>query len=428
MRYTPINPDFFIKNRKKLQQQLLPNSLVVFHANDVMPTNTDGTMPFIQNSDLFYLSGIDQEETILLLYPDALKKEWQEILFIKETDELLAIWEGNKYSKAEAEAMSGIATIHFIGEFYKIFKLLMGLTDYVYLNTNEYPSAACMVETRDQRFIQWAQKQYPLHAYKRIAPFMQKLRAIKEETEINLIQAACNITEAGFRSILPIIRPQVMEYEIEAQLAYEFLRRGSSGFAYNPIIASGSDSCILHYIKNNKPCPAGGLLLIDVGAVYGNYSADMTRVVPISGKFTARQKQVYHAVLRIVQVAESILKPGVSFTDYKNEVTVQVEKELLALKLIDRTDIKNQTKAQPAYRKYFMHGVSHHLGLSTHDLGDSYGMILSNMVLTIEPGIYIKAEGIGIRLENNVVIREHGVENLMKNIPIEPEAIETLMQ
>ncbi|MBX9890540.1 MAG: aminopeptidase P N-terminal domain-containing protein [Amoebophilaceae bacterium] len=428
MRHTSITPDLFIKNRKKLQQQLLPNSLVVFNANDMMPRNTDGTMPFVQNSDLFYLTGIDQEETILLLYPDALKQEWQEILFIKATDELLATWEGNKYSKAEAEAMSGIATIHFIGEFHKIFQLLMGLTEYVYLNTNEYPRAECIVESRDQRFIQWAQKQYPLHGYKRVAPLMQKLRAIKEETEINLIQQACNITEAGFRSILPIIRPQVMEYEIEAQLAYEFIRRGSNGFAYNPILASGSDSCILHYIKNNKPCPAGGLLLIDVGAAYGNYGADMTRVVPISGKFTPRQKQVYHAVLRIVQLAESILMPGISFTDYKNAVAVQVEKELLALKLIDRTDIKNQTKSQPAYRKYFMHGVSHHLGLSTHDLGDSYGMILSNMVLTVEPGIYIKAEGIGIRLENNVVIREHGVENLMKNIPIDPEEIETLMQ
>lgn len=427
MRYRNIDKGLFIKNRKKFVTHLHPNSLVVLHANDIMPKNTDGTMPFVQNSDLFYFSGIGQEETILVCYTDAIKKEWKEILFIKETDSLLAVWEGNKYSKEQASAISGIATVHWTNQFESIFSTLMGLAEHIYLNTNEHPRAACTVETRDRRFINWCKNRYPLHRYERIAPIMQQLRGIKEKEEIALIQEACNITEAGFRSILPTIRPGLMEYEVEAMLSYEFLRRGSRGFAYMPIIASGSDSCILHYSSNDKSCAPGGLLLLDIGAEYANYSADLTRVVPIDGRFTTRQKEVYNSVLRVLKYAQEILRPGISFVDYNSAIVSIVENELRALNLIDTTDIKNQTQGAPAYRKYFMHGISHHLGLSTHDLGDVHGIVLKNMVLTVEPGIYIKGEGIGIRLENNIVITKDGVQNLMQHIPIEAEEIEELM-
>jgi len=428
MRYEPIHPDFFIRNRKKISDHLLPNSLVIFHANDLLPKNTDGVFLFVQNSDLFYLSGIDQEETILILYPDAMKNEWKEILFIKSSDALSIIWNGKSCTQEEAQTMSGINHVHFIDQFYKILHTLMGVVDCVYLNSNEHPRADCTVQTRDRRFITWMQEVYPLHTYKRIAPIMQKLRGVKEEEEIALIQQACNITEAGFRSVLGACHAPILEYEVEALFAYAFIRQGSKGFAYDPIIASGADSCTLHYIKNNKPCLNGELLLLDVGAEYANYSADMTRVLPIGGRFNPRQKEVYNAVLRILHCAQNFLMPGISFIDYYNEVIGWVEKELLALKLIDRTDIKNQTKQQPAYKKYFMHGISHHLGLSTHDLGDTHGVILPNMVLTVEPGIYIREEGLGVRLENNIVIKNHGIENLMANIPIEVEEIETLMQ
>lgn len=365
MRYRTIDQNLFIQNRKKLVTHLHANSLVVLHANDLMPKNTDGTMTFVQNSDLFYLSGIDQEETILLLYPDAPKEEWKEILFIKKTDAQLSIWEGNKYTKEEATAISGIATVHWTSGFKQIFHILVGLAHQIYLNTNEHPRANGPIATRDRRFISWCKEQYPLHQYARIAPIMQQLRGIKEEIEIALIQEACYITEAGFRSIVPMVHPGVMEYEIEALLSYEFLRRGSRGFAYAPIVASGANSCILHYINNDQPCPAGGLLLIDVGAEYANYSADLTRVIPIDGKFTTRQRKVYNAVLRILKAAQEILHPGLSFSDYHKAVGEWIEGELIALNLIDATDIKNQTKAAPAYRKYFMHGISHHLGLSS---------------------------------------------------------------
>lgn len=345
----------------------------------------------------------------------------------KKKDAQLAIWEGNKYTKEEATAISGIATVHWTSGFKQIFHILMGLAHQIYLNTNEHPRANGPTATRDRRFISWCKEQYPLHQYARIAPIMQQLRGIKEEIEIALIQEACYITEAGFRSILPMVHPGVMEYEIEALLSYEFLRRGSRGFAYAPIVASGTNSCILHYINNNQPCSAGGLLLIDVGAEYANYSADLTRVIPIDGTFTTRQRQVYNAVLRILKAAQEILHSGLSCSDYHKAVGEWVEGELVALNLIHATDIKKQSKAAPAYKKYFIHGISHHLGLSTHDLGDTHGVILPNMVLTIEPGIYIKEENIGIRLENNVVVRADGVQNLTENIPIEAEAIEALM-
>ncbi|TDG95669.1 aminopeptidase P family protein [Cardinium endosymbiont of Culicoides punctatus] len=427
MRYKTIDKHLFIKNRQKLLTHMRPNSLVVLHANDILPKNTDSTMPFVQNSDLFYCSGIDQEETILLLYPDAIRQEWKEILFIKETGAMLAIWEGNKYSKQEARDISGIENVCWTSQFESTFNVLMGLVEYVYLNTNEHIRAACTVETRDRRFIHWCKQRYPLHCYGRIAPIMQQLRGIKEKGEIALIQEACNITEAGFRAILPHIRPGLMEYEIEGLLSYAFLSRGSRGFAYAPIIASGANSCILHYTNNDQPCQSGGVLLLDIGAEYANYSADLTRVVPIDGRFTTRQREVYNSVLRILKTTQEILRPGLSFADYHKEVIAMVEHELCTLNLIDRTDIKNQTQEVPAYKRYFMHGISHHLGLSTHDLGDTYDMVLPQMVFTVEPGIYIREEGIGIRLENNIAITHDGIQNLMQHIPIEAEEIEELM-
>lgn len=427
MRYSNIDPNLFIENRNKIVTHLKPNSLVVLHANDLMPTNEDGTMRFVQNSNLFYFSGIDQEETILLLYPDALKQEWKTLLFIKETNSTLAIWEGHKYTQEEASSISGIPTVYWTSNFKQIFHTLMGIADHIYLNTNEHPRAHYSVLSRDRRFIDWCKAHYPLHQYERIAPIMKKLRGIKAAQEIELIQRASAITEAGFRAILPKVGPRLMEYEIEALLVYEFIRKGSKGFAYDPIVASGANSCILHYTKNNKQCLSGDLLLLDVGAEYAHYSADVTRVIPINGKFTARQSQVYNAVLRILKAAQALLRPGRSFADYNKAIGELVENELINLKLLDNQTIKEAPKTAPAYKKYFMHGVSHHLGLSTHDLGDTYDIILPNMVLTVEPGIYIQKENIGIRLENNVVVSTHGVQNLTEDIPIEIEEIEGLM-
>ncbi|MDD9139417.1 MAG: aminopeptidase P N-terminal domain-containing protein [Candidatus Cardinium sp.] len=428
MRYRNIDPQLFITNRKKLISYLHPNSLVVLQANDSMPKNTDATMPFVQHSDLFYLSGIDQEETILLLYPDAIKSEWKEILFIKETNEMVEIWEGKKYTKEAARDRSGIEIIHWISAFEPLLHTLMGLAEQLYLSSNEHPRANCPVESRNGRFIRWVKEHYPLHRYERIAPIMQKLRSIKEPIELSLLQEACRITEAGFRSVLSIIQPGLMEYEAEALLAYEFIRRGSRGFAFEPIIASGANSCILHYHQNNQPCPAEGLLLLDIGAEYANYSADVTRVVPITGVFTARQRQVYASVLHILKTAQALITAGLSFLDYHKEIIAWVEHELLALRLIDRTDLKTQTQKAPAYKKYFMHGISHHLGLSTHDVGDTHGIMQANMVLTVEPGIYIPKEGIGIRLEDDIVVCHNGIRNLTEDIPIEVEEIETLMR
>ena len=427
MRYKPIDPKLFIKNRKKLISHLYPKSLAVWHSNDVLPKNTDGIMPFVQQNDLFYLTGINQEDTILLICPDAPKNEWQEILFIKETNPLVTIWEGSKYTQQQAREISGIETIYWLDQFHTIFHILMASMEHIYLNTNEHLKANFLIETKNQRFINWAKSHYPLHHYQRLAPIMNTLRTIKEQEEITLIQQACYITQKGFQAALTTICPGVMEYEIEAQFACEFIKRGANYFAFSPIIASGANSCILHYIHNHDVCKDGDLLLMDVGAEYANYASDVTRVVPINGKFSHRQRQVYNAVLRILNHAQKLIQPGLSFEKYNQEVACLAEKELLALKLITMHDIKNQSKDQPAYKKYFMHGISHHLGLSTHDLGDIYGTILPNMVITVEPGIYIVEEALGIRLENTIVVTENGIKNLTENIPIEPDAIEALM-
>lgn len=428
MKYTPISNTVYIKNRKKLADKLPPKSLAIFNSNDIMPTNADGTMKFRQNNDLLYLSGIDQEESILVICPDFPDPDLREILFLRETNEHIAIWEGHKYTKEEATEASGIENIQWVDNFESVFSKLMDLNENVFLNTNEHLRAGVVVETRDARFIKSCRDRYPLHTYQRVAPLMHELRAVKEKEEIDQMQVACDITEKGFRRILSFVKPGVTEYEIEAEFIHEFIRNRSKGFAYEPIIASGANACVLHYIENKEVCKDGDLILFDVGAEYGNYAADMSRTIPVNGRFTKRQRAVYDAVLKVQRSAMDILRPGVNIQDYHKEVGLIMQAELVSLGLIDQTDIKNQDPKWPAYKKYFMHGTSHHLGLDVHDVGTMYEAITPGMVFTVEPGIYIQEEGLGIRLENNIVIQENGYFDLMRNIPIEAEEIEELMK
>lgn len=427
MKYQALPKELYVRNRAKLAAKLAKNAVAIFNANDILPTNADGTMKFRQNNDLFYLTGIDQEETILLIAPDCPNPAWREVLFLRETNEHIAVWEGHKYTKEEAKAASGIENIQWLSAFENIFSWVANLSEKIYLNTNEHLRAGIIVETRDARFIKSCKERYPLHRYERLAPIMHELRGVKEQEEINQMQIACDITEKGFRRILSFVKPGVTEFEIEAEFIHEFIRNRSKGFAYEPIIASGASACVLHYIENNKACKDGELLLLDVGAEYGNYNADMTRTIPVNGRFTARQRAVYDAVLRVHREAASILRPGINIQDYHKEVGLIMQSELLGLGLIDQTDIKNQDPNWPAFKKYFMHGTSHHLGLDVHDVGTMHYPITTGMVFTVEPGIYIPAEGIGVRLENNIVIEENGYFDLMRNIPIEAEEIESLM-
>ena len=429
MRYKRINKELFVSNRKRLLKELKPHSLVAVNANDIMPTNSDGTMRFRQNSDLFYLTGVDQEETILILCPDFPDKKYREVLFLRETNEHIATWEGHKLTKDEARALTGIETVLWVSEFWKLFNtmMVMGDTQYVYLNTNDHYRAESSVTTREMRFVKTCMERYPLHAYERLAPIMHKLRSIKSKVEIDLLQQACDITERAFRRVLKFVKPGVSENEIEAEFIHEFIKSGSRGFAYEPIVASGKNSCVLHYIENDKPCQDGDMLLLDVGAEYANYNADMTRSIPVNGRFSKRQKEVYNAVLRVHREAAKLLKPGIQYFEYHKEVQKITERELLGLKLIDKKDVKNQDPNRPLFMKYFMHGTGHQLGLDVHDVGNMYHKMQIGQVWTVEPGIYIREEGLGIRIENNVVIQRNGVFDLMKNIPIEVEEIEEIM-
>ena len=427
MRYTALDKSLYQTNRNNFKRQLPSNAIAIFNSNDIMPTNADGTMAFRQNNDLLYLTGIDQEESILVIFPDHPDEKQREILFLRETNEHIAIWEGHKYTKEEAEAASGIQNIYWTHQFESVFNTLMPFAKKVYLNTNEHLRAVVEVETRDARFVKWCMAKYPLHTFERSAPIMQNLRAIKSQAEINALQEACRITELGFRRVLNFVKPGVQEYEIEAEYAHEFLRNRSKGFAYQPIIASGANACVLHYIDNSLPCNDGDLLLMDVGAEYANYNGDMTRTIPVNGRYTKRQREVYDAVLSVKNYAKSILRPGTTIPQYHKEVGEFMEGKLIDLGLLDKTDVKNQNPNQPLYKKYFMHGTSHHIGLDVHDVGDIYRKIEPGMVFTVEPGIYIREENIGIRLENDIVIQENGYLDLMKNIPIEAEEIEDLM-
>jgi Xaa-Pro aminopeptidase len=428
MKYDRIDKALYIANRHNFTAQMAANTLAVFNSNDIYPVSADSTLPFAQQRDILYLSGVDQEESILVLFPNASNPAHREVLFLKETSELIAIWEGEKLTKQTAFETSGIQTVYWLQQFPTIFKQLMAEAQGIYLNTNEHLRANTEVETREDRFIKQVKQDYPAHQVHKAAPIMHKIRSIKHQIELELMQTACNITEAGVRRLLGIIKPGVWEYEIEAELAHEFLRKRSKGFAYTPIIASGKNACVLHYIENNQQCQDGDVILLDVGAEYANYSSDLTRCIPVNGRFSARQKAVYNAVLHVKNEATKLLVPGTIMAEYHKQVGVLMEEQLVNLGLISMEDIKNQDPAWPAYKKYFMHGTSHFLGLDTHDVGLWHEPIAANMVFTVEPGIYIPEEGLGIRLEDDVVVQASGAPfNLMGNIPIEAEEIEALM-
>ncbi|MFO7560565.1 MAG: aminopeptidase P N-terminal domain-containing protein [Desulfobacterales bacterium] len=427
MRYRPIPSSLFAGNRERLKKQLKPNSIALFNSNDMMPTSADGIHSFVQNSDLFYLSGMDQEETVLLLYPDSKEKKNREVLFIKETSDEIAIWDGPRHNRKEAKAISGIETVCWTKEFEKIFRPLVFEADNIYLNTNEHPRADITVETRDMRFLRWCQSAFPLHHYERLAPLMQHLRAIKSSGEITLIQEACSIADKAFRRILNFVRPGVWEFEIEAEIVNEFIRNRSRGPAFQTIVASGAGSCVLHYIQNDRQCRKGDLLLIDFGAEYANYSSDVTRTIPVSGKFSERQRMVYQAVRRVQREAIQMLRPGISMPEYQKEIGSIMESELVGLGLLDPGSTGNPEDETPKYKQYFMHGISHHLGLDVHDLGSKYRKFETGMVLTCEPGIYIREENLGIRIENDILITDGDPVDLTEKIPVEAEEIEALM-
>ena len=427
MRYQPFPSELFIKNRNKLIAELPPKSMVLISSNDIMPTNADGTMGFKQQTDLFYLSGLDQEETLLLIYPDAPEAHLREIAFVRETSELIAIWEGHKYTKEEATAISGIKNIQWTSNFESILKTLIYSADTVYMIDNEHMRNSSLVETQNARLVQEIKDKYPLHRIGRLPPILNTLRMKKEPAELAAMQKAIDITENGFRRVLGFTKPGVWENEIEAEFIHEFIKSRSGGFAYTPIIASGANACVLHYIENERVCQDGDLLLLDVGACYGNYNADMTRTIPVNGKFSPRQKEVYKAVQAVLDYATDLMRPGIYWVDYQKSVEKFMEEQLIGLGLFTRQDVDNQDPSQPLFKKYFMHGVAHHLGLDVHDVWDKYKPFEAGMVLTCEPGIYIREEGIGIRLENNLLITDGPAINLMANIPIDIEEIESLM-
>ena len=427
MRYSPIDPQLFVENRRKLSAHLKPNSLAVFNSNDVMPKSADGIYPFVQQTDLFYFSGIDQEESTLVIFPDAKEEKYREVLFLRETNEQIALWEGKKYTKEEASAVSGIQTVCWNSEFDSVFRALAFQADRIYLNTNEHLRAEAVVETRDARFGKWCREVFPLHRFKRLAPITHRLRAVKSPIEVDLIKHAVAISDRAFRRLLDFIRPGVWEFEIEAEIWHEFLRQRSRGPAFQTIVASGPGSCTLHYVSNDMQCQGGDLVLIDFGAEYANYAADLTRTVPVNGRFTPRQKAVYNAVLRVQKAAIELLRPGNTFEVYHDEVGKLMESELIGLGLLDPAAVQSQLKDNPLYKKYFPHGTSHHLGLDVHDYGDKFRPFEAGMVLTCEPGIYIRDEGLGIRIENDILITDQGPLDLAVDVPREADEIEELM-
>ena len=425
MKYTPLPASVFSQHRQQFMAQLKPNSIAVFNSNDIYPISADSTLPFAQHRDLFYLTGIDQEETVLILYPDAKDPAQHEMVFVRETNAHIAIWEGYKLTKEETTKLSGIETVLWTDNFEKNFLELAKQVDHIYINTNEHYRAKLETQTREDRFINWCKEQFPKHTYEKSNFILQALRSVKDPKEIAQIQHACDITEKGFRRILSFVKPGVWEHEIEAEFAHEFLRNRSKGFAYTPIIASGANSNVLHYIENCRQCKEGDVLLLDVGAEYGNYSSDMTRTIPVSGQFTPRQRTVYDAVLKVKNEATQLLQPGVLWKEFHKEVGKLMSSALVDLGLLTKKEVAENAEA---YKKYFMHGTSHHLGLDTHDYGLLDKPMQANMVFTVEPGIYIPYEGFGIRIEDDVVIQSSGApKNLMANIPINPDEIEELM-
>jgi Xaa-Pro aminopeptidase len=428
MKYQTIDAALFKLNRKNFMSQMEDGTLAIFNSNDIFPISADSTMPFQQHRDILFLSGVDQEESILVLFPNAKNPNQREVLFLKETSELIAIWEGDKLDKNRALEVSGIASVHWLKDFQTVFKQMMAEASGIYLNTNEHLRANTEVETREDRFIKKVKQDYPTHQVHKSAPILHRLRSVKHPIEINLMQKACDITKAGIYRLLKFIKPGVWEHHIEAELAHEFLMNSSRGFAYTPIIASGKNACVLHYIENNKECFDGDVILLDVGAEYANYASDLTRCIPVSGRFTARQKEVYNAVLHVKNEAEKLLVPGTMMADYHKQVGLLMEEQLVKLKLISLSDIKSQNPDWPAYKKYFMHGTSHFIGLDTHDVGLWNEPIKSGMAFTCEPGIYIPEENLGIRLEDDLVVQDKGAPlNLMSEIPLAADEIEDLM-
>ena len=426
MRHKTIDPKLFATHRKNLCDRLPEKSLAITNANDVLPTNADGTFPIHPNSDLFYLSGIEQEESILVLFPDSKNPSHREILFIREPNDNLKIWEGYKHSKEDARKISGIQTVYWTSEFDNIFQLLAAEAEIIALNDNEHNRAANEVETRDQRFNKKIRQDYPLHKIERLAPHLHQLRFSKHPIEIKQIKQAIDITARGFRRVLKMVKPGIAEYEIEAEWAKEFIKRRSK-FAYTPIVASGDNACVLHYLQNDQTCRKGQLLLMDVGACYANYNADLTRTIPVSGKFTRRQKQVYNAVLRVLRQSIENATVGKSLKEWQTDSHDMMTEEMLRLKLITKTQVQKQDPEKPACRKYFMHGLGHSLGLDVHDVSNDQTEFRENSVFTVEPGIYLPEEGFGIRLEDNIQITNEGPINLMSKIPIEAEEIEQIM-
>lgn len=428
MKYEQINRELFIHNRSRFAEQMEKSALAVFNSNDIYPVSADSTLPFTQHRDIFHLSGVDQEESILVLSPSSKNPAHREVLFLRETNEHIAVWEGEKLTKERAFEVSGVRTVYWLDQFERVFKDMMCEVTGIYLNTNEHLRASTVVETREDRFVKKVKVDYPAHQVYRSAPIMHRIRSIKHPIELDLMQKACDITKAGVERLLGFIKPGVWEYEIEAELLHEFVRRRSKGFAYTPIVASGKNACVLHYIENNQQCKDGDVLLLDVGAEYANYASDLTRSIPVNGRFTDRQRAVYNAVLHVKKEAEKMLVPGTMMAEYHKEVGKVMEGELLKLGLIDQTDIKNQREDWPAYKKYFMHGTSHFIGLDTHDVGLWNEPIKAGMVFTCEPGIYIPEENLGIRLEDDLLVRDGGAPlNLMASIPLEADEIEDWM-
>lgn len=427
MRYDSIDPQFFVRNRERLLGKLKPNSLLIIHANDLMPTNADGTMMFRQNNDLFYLTGVDQEETVIVLCPDAPAVADREILFVRETSEHLAVWEGDKLSKEQATEVSGIKNVQWVDSFEAALRRLASQMDNLYLHTNEHVGANTSVETRNRRFISECKSRYPLHNYERAAQPLQELRMIKDVEEIRFLQKAIDITESGYRRVLKYLKPGVGEWELEAEYLHEFVRNKSRGFSYSPIIGSGKNACVLHYLENDQICQDGEMVLMDVGAEYGNWNADMTRTVPVNGKFTPRQKDVYEAVLRVMWGANDILRPGNNPIAYQKQVLEMMEKELIGLGLIDAEEAKKQDASKALVKKYFMHGTSHHLGLDVHDVSPPNATFEVGQVFTIEPGIYIREESLGVRIENDVIIGVEENIDMFENFPTTVEEIEAAM-
>lgn len=426
MRHAPIDSKLFATHRKNLSDRLPKKALAITNANDVLPTNADGTFPIHPNSDLFYLSGIEQEESILVLFPDCPNPKHREILFVREPSEHLKIWEGYKHSKEDAQRISGIQTVYWTNDFDNMFQLLAAEAETFFLNDNEHSRAANEVETRDQRFNKKIRLDYPLHKTDRLAPHLHDLRFCKNPLEIKLIKQAIDVTARGFSRVLKIVKPGITEYEIEAEWAKEFIKRRSK-FAYTPIIASGENACVLHYLQNDQTCKKGQLLLMDVGACYANYNADLTRTIPVSGKFTRRQKQVYNAVLRVLRQSIENATVGKSLKEWQTDSHDMMTEEMLLLKLITRAQVKKQDPDQPACRKYYMHGLGHSMGLDVHDVSNGQTEFKENSIFTVEPGIYLPEEGFGIRLEDDIQITRNGPVNLMSKIPIEAEEIEDLM-